>query len=230
MGKTTLISTAPRPIYVIASDPLNKLDSAGTGPEGMEGIFFDGCNAERGDVLESQFDKCHQEAKRGVAAGEYKTVVWDTLTSFAMLMIQWELEQSDKNGKGSDSRRATERYNSTITSAILRLAKLPCHVLVLAHDYPSGPGKIEGQMDKRGVGIVPNIYGSIRGWVSGQFRDVGYLTTTVKGTAGSPRVIKWSVDGCYGIGSNSRPGVEDSPADVTEFLEWRRDRPAPAKR
>lgn len=223
MGKTTLISTAPRPVYVICSDPENKLDSAGADPKlGMSDITFDPVNSTDGAKIYTQFDSAYQEAATGVRDGRYKTVVWDTITSFARLAIQHELAESDKNGKGSDSRRATERYNSEITRAIFRLTRLPCHVVVLSHDDPTG-GKIDGQMDKRGFGIVPGIYGSIRAWVAGQFRDVCYLDFADRETRAG-RVLRWHMQGCYGLGTNTRPGVECSPANLTEFAAWRMEK------
>jgi hypothetical protein len=224
MGKTTLIGTAPRPIYVICSDPESKLDSAGRGDPalGMKDITFDPVNSVDGARLYDQFERAYQEAARGVRDGIYKTIVWDTLTSYAMFAIQHELRASDKSGNGSDSRRATELYNSNISSCVFRLSKLKANVVVMAHDYPSG-GKIDGQLDKRGFGITPNIYGSIRAWVSGQFRDVGYLDYANKETKDG-RVIRWHVQGCYGLGTNSRPGVEASPANLSEFLGWRKDK------
>lgn len=227
MGKTWLIGTCPRPIYVIASDPPSKLDSAGRAdPElGMSDIYCDPCDAVSGPELETQFEKCYREAGVGAREGRYKTIVWDTLTGFAKFLADHYIRETDtKFGSG------VQPFTATISSAIYRITKIPANVLVLAHDYPTGE-KIPGQMDKRGHGIVPNIYGSVRGWVSGQFRDVGYLTIPSSGDRNS-RVIKWSIEGCYGIGSNSRPGVEDSPANIIDFMQWREDKgqaPLPTK-
>lgn len=218
MGKTRLAATCPRPIYVIASDPPAKLGSmAQANPDlGMDEIYIDACDAVSGPELEAQFEKCYREAATGAKSGIYKTIVWDTLTGFAKFLADHYIRETDaKFGSG------VQPFTATISSAIYRITKIPANILVLAHDYPTGE-KIPGQMDKRGHGIVPNIYGSVRGWVAGQFRDVGYLSTPQNDRWA--RVIKWSIEGCYGIGSNSRPGVEDSPADIIDFMKWREDK------
>lgn len=221
-GKTWCLGTAPRPIYIIASDPPSKLDSAGKAVAklGMKDIIYDPCDASEGPTLYRQREACLREAQRGAAAGDYKTIAWDTFTSYADLALAAELRATD-DGKGPDGRRAYDRFFNEIMSPLNRFLRIPnINLLVLAHDYPES-GKIDGQLDKRGIGILPNIAGKSRGRIPALFRDVGYLQCKKESTQ---RVIKWHIDGCYGIGSNSRPGVEDSPADLTEFLSWRKDK------
>ena len=217
IGKTqTIISTAPKPVYVILSD-----DEAALRPAarvcGPKDFAYDEVNSTRGDVLLRQAEAAWKEASEGAKAGRYKTVVWDTLTSFATYLINAELAAS-VNDKGNEvPQTAYPHYSRRLQNYVGRLVSsaIPAHVIVIAHDQKDSK-ELPGQMAKHGQGIVPGVEGSVRGQIARYFQDVVYLEKR-KTTTSESRVFVTNIDGVYGIGCRSLPGYEEVPADVAEF-------------
>jgi hypothetical protein len=218
VGKTTAcVGTAPRPVYVLLSD-----DKAALKPATQKHTEFtyDLVNASDGAKLVAQWEAAFREAKRGAEAGEYKTIVWDTITSFARLLIEAELLASNK-GNGPNGREAYPAYGRRLRSMVGRLINIPAHVIVTAQDFPVS-AEMEGQVKKRGPGILPNVEGSVRGELGSFFQDVVYLERDVVGGVES-RSFVCSMAGVFGAGSRNLPGVEKIPADVTAMWKMMGD-------
>ena len=209
-GKTHLLGTAPKPIYVICSDDVSKLDSALANDKTF---VYDEVSSTDGQKLIAQFEAAIHEARRGIEAGKYKTVVWDTITVFADYLVNAELEATDK-GNGPDGRQAYGSFARRILNCVGRFLSLKAHRVVLAHYYE--PSKeIDGQMKKQGDGILPGIAGAAREKIPGKFHDVVFL----KKIAGSEeRELLTRVSGVYGPRMNGLPGVESVPADLTALV------------
>lgn len=209
-GKTRLIATCPKPVYVICSDDETKLDSAA---RVSKDFVYDVANASDGSKLLTQAETCIKEAVRGVNAGEYKTVFWDTFSTFGTLLVIAELDATD-DGKGPNGREAYSSFGKRMFNLVSRVTHIKAHVVFTSHDYPISP-KMDGQIDKRGEGILPAIEGSIRAKLPGMFRDTCYLA---KKKGSQDRELLFHIDGVWGPRSNSLPGVESLPADITEFI------------
>ena len=210
IGKTRLLATAPKPIYVICSDDESKLDSAARVSKDFE---YDPVNSTDGPRLLGQMESALKTAASGVAAGKYKTVVWDTLSSFADYLIAAELAASVKNG-AENPMTAYPSFARRVHNYVGRILSLKAHVVVMCHHYRESKA-LDGQLAKEGEGIVPGIPGKERVKLGGMFRDVVYLE---KKGATEDRQLVCSIKGVWGPGSNTLPGRESVPADLTEFL------------
>lgn len=224
VGKTqTIISTAPKPVYVILSD-----DEAALRPAarvvGPKDFAYDEVNAASGIRLLQQAEAAWKEASEGAKAGRYKTIVWDTLTSFATYLINAELLAST-NEKGNEiPQTAYPNYSRRLLNYIGRLVSsaVPAHVVVLCHDMKESK-ELPGQMAKSGQGIVPGIEGSVRAQIARYFQDVVYLEKRKSGADAEARVFVCNIEGVYGVGCRNLPGYEVIPADVTEFHRLARE-------
>jgi hypothetical protein len=219
IGKTqTIISTAPKPVYVILSDAESDLRPAAR-VCGPKDFAYDEVNSTRGDVLLRQAESAWKEASEGAKAGRYKSIVWDTLTSFATYLINAELAAST-NDKGNEvPQTAYPSYGRRVKNYIGRLVSsaVPAHVIVISHDVKESK-ELPGQLAKHGVGIVPGIEGSVRGQIARYFQDVVYMEKR-KETGAERRVFITSMEGVYGIGCRSLPNHAEVPADITEFYK-----------
>ena len=212
IGKTALISTCPKGVYVIASDDPKKLNSAASrDPD----FTYDAVNSTDGEKLLAQFEAAYSEASKGVAKGLYQTVVWDTVTLFSANLIAAELDASD-TGNGPNGMVAYERHGKRLFSSVGRLLALKAHVVIMAHDFPATERTIDGQAPKQGDGILPAIDGNIRRRIPALFQDIVYMK---KLPGSEERVFLTRIGGVYGPRSNNLPGVESLPADVSGFIE-----------
>jgi hypothetical protein len=201
-GKTqTIIATAEAPVYVINSDDKYSLRPAarvarfdwdlvlGTDPQAIETAL--------------------REAREGVKAGRYKTVVWDTITKYAG-RAEETFAAATMNAAGEpDGRRFWPRYRKHLHGIIDRLFMLKAHVIVNAHYLEVGSVLIEGQTDKQGAGIVPQLGGQCRATIPAEFQDVVFLEKRKE-----ERVFVTSASGVWGPGCRNLPGVSEVPADV----------------
>jgi hypothetical protein len=208
IGKTRLLATAPMPAYVICSDDESKLDSATSQTTDFE---YDLVNDTRGPQLLSQMEIAIRSAQAGVTAGKYKTVIWDTLSTFATYLLAAELMAA-----GDNAMTAFPSYGRRLISYLGRLIAIPAHIVVLSHDAEHSK-ELPGQLRKQGEGIVPNIEGGVRTRIAGMFRDTVYLQK--KGGGSDERILVCSIKGVWGPGSNTLPGVESVPADLSNFLK-----------
>ena len=210
-GKTRLTATAPKPIYVFCSDDPTKLDSA----TALDRTFvYDEINHSDGSKLLAQFESAIAEARRGIEAGKYKTVVWDTITMFAAILLNAELDATDK-GNGADGRQAYQTYNRRLMNCTSRFLSLRCHRVVMAHYTP--PSKeIDGQLKKEGEGILPGIAGSVRSQLPGMFHDVAFLRKQLES---EERDLCLSIKGVTGPKFIGLPGVEKVAPDLTALVK-----------
>lgn len=209
IGKSaTCALTAPGPVYIINSDDRFALDGpALMAKEGQE--FFS--DPAYGDDLQAM-QKVLKEAAEGVAAGRYKTIVWDTITLFAQRMLQVCIDATaTKNGE-TNPMKAYPAYNQNLQRVLDRLFAIPAHVIVTAHFVEVGPGP-DGKASV-GEGIVPLVAGQAKQLVPARFHDVVFLTKDQ-----GKRVFLTSSTGAFGAGCRSLPGVDKVEADVGKLLE-----------
>ena len=211
IGKTSLIATCPKPVYVICSDDEKKLSSASQ----LDPSFtYDVVNNTDGKTLLEEFEAAYLEASRGVKQNRYATVVWDTISLFAATLIEAELDATDQ-GNGPNGRVAYDVFARRLLSMTGRLINLPCHLVVMSHDAKVS-AEISGQIKKSGDGILPAIVGRSRDALPSLFHDVVYMAKK-RGT--EERVFHASIAGVFGPGCNNLPGVETIPADVGKMWE-----------
>jgi hypothetical protein len=209
-GKTRLAATAPKPIMVFCSDDASKLDSA---MEVDKTFWYELVNHSEGKKLLDEFELAIAKARRGIEKGEYRTVVWDTITMFSAILLNAELDATDK-GNGADGRQAYQTYGRRMINCVSRFLSLKCHRVVMAHYYPQ-PKEIDGQLRKEGEGILPGIAGSIRAQIPGMFHDVAYLKKAVDS---EERELCLSMKGVTGPRFVGLPGVEKVAPDITALL------------
>lgn len=208
-GKTALIATAPKPVYVICSDDESKLQSAS---QRDKSFVYDMVDSTIGPTLLSQFEKAILQAR----SGKYATVVWDTISTFADYLVNAELEATDK-GNGPDGRQAYGNFARRLVNCVSRFITIPAHRICMAHYYE--PSKeIDGQLKKEGQGILPGIPGQARQKIPGMFRDVVYLKK-VTGADTEERELITRVSGVYGPRMITMPGVTSIPADLEGLVE-----------
>lgn len=219
VGKTqTIISTAPKPVYVILSDDEAALQPAAR-VVGPKDFFYDEVNSTQGPKLLQQAEAAWREAIEGAKAGRYKSIVWDTMTSFAGYLVNAELVASTNQNGNEVPQTAYPSYARRLTNYVGRLLAAQAHVIVLAHDVKESK-ELPGQLAKHGVGIVPGIAGSVRGNIAGKFQDVVYLEKRKGDGAGvEKRMFVTNIDGVYGIGCRNLPGYSEVPADVEQFYK-----------
>jgi AAA domain len=209
-GKTRLMGTAPKPIYVFCSDDPSKLDSAFVNDRTFS---YDEVNHTDGSKLLMQFETAIAEARRGIEAGKYASIVWDTITMFSNALLNAELNASD-DGKGADGRRAYDNYGRRMINCVSRFLSLKANRIVMAHFYEQSK-EMDGQLKKHGEGILPGIAGKARQVVPGMFHDVVFLR---KKADSDERELALSISGVYGPRFVGLPGVEKVPADLTALL------------
>ena len=213
VGKTTaILGSCPKPAYVLQSDDEQRLKPAA---RVTSDFTYDMVNASDGSTLLGQFERALAHAGKGAKDGSIKTVVHDTLSSFADYLLEAELLASKTSDGNEDGRKAYDHIKRRMRNLVARLIALPCHVIVVAHDFPVS-GELPGQLKKRGNGILANIPGGFRNEIAKYFDEIVYVS---KGESGETREFHCSIPGVYGPGSTNLPGVEKIPADVTGMIE-----------
>lgn len=216
-GKTTTaILTSPGPIYVINCDQESSLL-----PARRLGAKFEWDYVRKLADMENAI-RC---AQMGVQKGKYKTVILDTLTSFARRARE-EFEVLSKSAAGEpDGRKYWDWLSKRLLNTCDRLLDLHCHVIVIAH-YTEVSKEIDGQLQKTGEGIVPLIQGSARNQISGMFDDVVFFQKNQ-----GKREFLLKDGGKFGPGGRSQDTVDVIEADITELWKLFREaaEPAPAK-
>lgn len=191
--------------YVFCADPEARLRPASD----VCDFKWDPINSTRLDKLEQQFENAMGEADRGIKAGEYQGVMFDTVTSFSFNLLMPFLAAA--GGKGVQT--AYHDYGTRLLSKMGRFAELPCHKICLAHDYQVA-AEMDGQVQKKGPGILPACEGSVRARIPGLFEDICYFE---KKPNSQERSFVWSLDGMFGPGSSNLPASQARmPADVAK--------------
>jgi AAA domain len=232
IGKTTsVVSTCPKPAYVINSDRDNALNPAvdhmlGKG-RAVSGAFKHNLIQSDGDMEEAI-----KLARHLVLKENYKTVIWDTCTGFAPhLLLQCENQGRTANGK-LDGRKHWPEFFKRLMNTGNRLIKIPAHVIVCSHwEHASSKSEDDDDDDKEripktGDGIVPGLPGKARMHFGKLFEDVVFLEKTLDGS----RVFTTDIEGVWGPKSSSLPGVKQTPADIGKFLKMKEERMALLKK
>lgn len=161
-----------------------------------------------------EIEKAIYGAREGVKAGNYQTIIWDTITKYC-----WRAEEvfakATENAAGeADGRRYHPRFRKHVMNIIDRLFTIPAHVIVNAHWAEVGGALIGDQLEKEGKGIAPMLPGQLRTHVPAAFQDVIFLEKQ-----GENRVFVTSPDGVWGTGARNLPGVKVLPADISLLWE-----------
>jgi AAA domain len=211
VGKSsTVISTAPGMVYVINADGR---DEALLGARRRSSNFeFDNVRSD------SEMEQAVKIAKEGAKEGRYKTIVVDTLSSYAAALEAQCLRATENANGEADGRRAYPAYEKRLRHIIDSLFRAQAHVICISH-YIELAGEVDEnkQQKKFGNGIAPLLAGKARATVPMIFDDVIFMTMT-KGERGE-RVFVCNPQGSWGPGSRSLETSETIPADITKLLE-----------
>lgn len=205
VGKsTTVVSTSPGPAYVI------NCDGSKTALQGAARRR----NDFEWDLVRSwdEMQVAVKNAKAGVQAGKYKTVILDTLSSFAAGLEEQCLASSNTGG-GPDGRRAYPDYERRLRHVVGSLFQLPAHIIAISHYLQLG-GEVEGSTAKYGDGIVPLLAGKARATIPMLFHDVLFMTLHR-----GERIFVCNPQGSWGPGSRSLETSESIPASIEGFLD-----------
>lgn len=213
VGKThCVLGTCEKPAYVINCDDASALRPALKVTSDFTWDLVSGSDAS---IFQKMQNALH-EASKGVKEGRYKTIVLDTLSSYAQ-----RIEPILADASNQDGRRYWPEYEKRIRSVIDRLFMLPAHIIVLTHYLDIGGNIGDNQLSKTGPGLVPLLGGKARATVPALFQDVVFLEKR-KGK----QVFVTSLDGVFGPGCRS-VDVSELPADVSEF--WKLANPKNSK-
>jgi hypothetical protein len=206
VGKSsTVVSTAPKPVYVINCDQVDGLSGAARRTKEFEW-----------DLIKSrdEMQLAIKTAKDGVKAKKYKTIIIDTFSSFAAKLEQWCLDATD-TGKGPDGRRAYPDYEKRLRHVVESCFRIEAHVIFLSHYLQIGGEIAENGTPKYGDGIVPLLAGKARATVPMLFSEVIFMTFD----RDKNRVFVCNPQGAWGPGSRSLETSDNIPADVGKLIE-----------
>jgi signal recognition particle receptor subunit beta len=197
VGKTTtIISTCERPVYVINSDDKFSLRPAARVCDFTWDLAL-------GDDLQA-IEKCIHEARLGVKEGKYKTVVWDTITSYSDRALEvYESVTKESQGK------FWYNHRKHVLGVLDRLFALKCHIVVTCHHLDIPDTTTERQVRKAGEGAVGAFPGQLRIKVPAAFQDIVFLEKRA-----GKRTFITSSSGVFGPGCRNLPEVESCDADV----------------
>ena len=200
-GKTyTSVTTAEGPTYVINSDDKYSLQGAAN-----DGFKFD-TNFVSGDTPQRMFE-CINFLRDEIKKGTYRTVIWDTMSKYSWRALK-VYEDATRNSKGeSDGRRFWQQHRNHVLSVIDNLVQLDAHIIVNAHFKRETGQAIDGQAEKVGEGIVPDLPGELRMVAARDFQNVVFLQVNHLGT----REFLWNIRGVWG------PGGRTLPKDTSSF-------------
>ena len=216
IGKSCqVIGSCPKPAYVINCDQEDSLI-----PVARRTTDFDWDYVKDADAMEIAL----KEARKGVKEGRYKTVVLDTLSSYATRLEEQCLAASNTSGNGPDGRRAYPEYEKRLRNTIERLFALEAHVVCISHYLDVGGETAEGQLAKSGKGIVPLLAGKAKATIPMIFNDVVFLDMAKR-----ERVFITGPDGVWGPGCRNLEGTQVLPADIGILMNAMRDVRKPKK-
>lgn len=207
-GKTVAcVSTAPGPVYVINSDDPSALRPAGRYTQDFEWDFV---------RTAAEMEAALLTARKGVKEGKYRSVIWDTISNYAMRLEQELADASAEGNKGPDGRRYWPEYEKRLRNTCERLFHLKAHVVVISHYIDVGGEPNENQLSKAGPGIVPLLGGKARSTIPALFQDVVFFENR-KGE----RVFVTSSEGVWGPGCRSLESndVDVIPADLRKLMK-----------
>lgn len=217
VGKTrTTIATCHLPAYVINCDDKFALKPATQATTNFEWDLVTGDDAS----LLSKMERAIGEARKGVKEGRYKTIIWDTMTYYAMRLEQVLADATNNAAGEPDGRRYWPRYEKELRGIVDRLFSLDAHVIILAHylDVKGAPiaDKMSGtqQLEKSGDGICPLLGGKARITIPAMCQDVVFMEMR-----GGKRIFTTSSEGVWGPGCRNLDGVSQVDADIKVLWE-----------
>jgi AAA domain len=230
VGKTSaVLMTSPRPIYVINSDGPDALDPA-----------TELC-LERKLSLKFKQSIVQSDAKMDAAIGTArelvkkegtKTIVWDTMTNYSKFILEQCKKATLTKQGAEDGRKFWPLYHSKMEAVIDRLFSIDAHVVVISH-YEENSSDQDLDEEKKGTpkfgeGIVPMLGGKSRKRIGGMFPDVVFVekksAKEIKESGSEDRVFVTDMEGVWGPGCRSLPGVKSTPADIGAFLKMKEER------
>jgi hypothetical protein len=195
IGKScAVIPTSPKPVYVINSDDPSSLVPV----QRRDNDFKWDMGRTTGEM-----EECLREARLGVRKKRYRTIVWDTISNYAMRLEQTCMKLADNDG-----RRAWPEYEKRLRNVIDRLFDLDAHVIVISH-YAEEKAGVDGN-PKSGTGILPLIAGKSQKRIPALFPDVVFMEVA----KGDKRIFVVHREGVWGPGCRNLEGVSTTPANV----------------
>jgi hypothetical protein len=208
-GKTvTLIKSAVEtfgPGYVIECSSREHMRTAQMLTEGKPWQF---------DVVKSQeeFDGAIKAARAGVKDGKYKWILVDDFNVFSDRM------ESAMQALYKAGYTAYQQLNMLLQNSVLRLFDIPdVHIMFTMHYTEVSEALIEGQIPKKGRGIVPCLVGKSRSVIPGHFNQVILFQKNRSGE----RVFGINPEGVWGIGiqGGKAKDTTEIPADLNKLME-----------
>lgn len=226
IGKSSaVLMTCPKPCYVINSDR----DDSLTAPTDLmieKGLRIKGQFSSNLIHSDQDMESALKLARHLVLEKGYKTIYWDTITGFSEHLFK----QCEKNASGGSAKinnwTAYREFKKRILNFAARITRLPAHVIVASHYEIVRVGEDDDddddkkKMPKSGEGVAPGIPGSARMVIGKYFADVVFMEKTKKGS----RVFTTEMDGVWGPGCSSLPGVKQVPASISEFIKMKEAR------
>jgi AAA domain len=211
VGKSTIaIATSPGPVLVFKSDNGNVTKSVRMAYPKARFAVLEVHNR-------AQFENAFVYAKEEVKNGTFRTIVWDTISSFGETLEE-ECANKTRNGEGeADGRRYWPVYTKFLVNACGRLNHLPCHFIACSHYIDTGGEPMgENPVSKTGPGIVPLLGRAARALVSKEFDDVLFLS---KRPMSDERMLLTGEAGVFGPGGRSTRGSHELPARMEAFFK-----------
>jgi|SRR5882757_3023975 len=207
-GKScTVVKSAPKGVYVINSDLRDSLRPVTDFTTEFDWDYAPGTNLRDIEI-------CIANAREGVKAGTYQTIVWDTITEYCRRVEEvFAAPTINKDGE-PDGRRYHPKFQKHVHQVLDRLFAIPAHIVVNSHWDDEGGGLLDNQLAKKGEGIVPMLVGKLRKSIPRQFPDVVFLERK-----GDVRNFIVSDGGIFTPGCKNLPGVTVMPADVTALWD-----------
>ncbi len=192
-GKTTtIIATAPGPVYTINCDDPVALLGAKRHAKGR--VAYDQCRTF------DDMKRCIVTARTMIKEDGVKTVLVDPFTNWAGRLEDALQEENEK-----DTFAAWRQYGSAIRHVVLELFRLKAHVIFTMH-YGVKRGKDGADEDEALLG------GRMKEWVPSQFNDIVKLDMNREGK----RIF--ITDSANGVGCRSMDGNEIIEADISALF------------
>jgi len=222
IGKTSaVLMTAPKPIYVINSDRKTSLNP------GTELCLEQKISTNWVSSLVHAADKMEaaiKTARQLVKEKGYKTIVWDTMSSYSKFLLEQCVQASLTAAGKPDGRKYWPEYHKRLEAVVDRLHLIDAHVIVCSHWEDNSSSEDDDNGEKKtpkvGPGIVPMLGGASRKRAGQWFEDVVFMQKNKE----DERVLRTNIEGVWGPSAKSLPGVQEVPADITAFIKSKDDR------
>jgi len=199
-GKTYLLSTAPKPVYIDSFDPTGMITLEQWIDKGE--IYAD-TRWEREDPLHPVvFMEWAKEFNRRLESGffdEVATYALDSLTSWQAAILNHVMAKAgmagEEPGWGSDYDTTWGPQKRFIKNSIGKILKLPCNVIFTAHLVPKYKETIVNKKVYRTlVGHDVDTTGQLKRWLLGRFAEIYVMQTDrVASSKEYPSGIKYSI-------------------------------------